>query len=246
MSLDTWQKGLASMILRGTIEDELLLSEEERNWLVDTQISPGFKVTCDIQKWWRKMRIRTASPLTIRVMENYYTENEIDAFIDEYISENLVFSQYYVSESLSFMRWLYKRLLCTENDNLKSILSFEEALLICKITPQIINNQKKIPDELVCGTTTRIIKFYLHPELLLSALLSRKPIPTAGTSVYNIVVSQSIPHYWREASGTEVALLELCQNPYSTSEIPREFRGVVGDLYRDHMLVNADKMSSVN
>jgi hypothetical protein len=246
MSLESWQNGLANLVLHGTIENELFLSDEDKLWLEKVKTSPGFRVTCDIQIWWRSMRIRTAAPLTIRALENQFKKERTDSFINEFINENLIFSQYYITEALSFIKWLNLKFTGTNNDTLTSITQFEEALLICKITPNIYSNKRELPNKLVCGPTLRVIKFYTDPELYLNALLSQTSFPIANGHTYYIIVAHGISHYWRRAIESEVDLIEVCQKPQLTSEISRKFGKNVDHLFSEEVLVDAKKEVRVN
>lgn len=246
MSLESWQDGLANLVLHGTIENGLLLSDEDKEWLNQVKTSPGFRVTCDIQRWWRSMRIRTAAPLTIRVLESQFKKEGADSFINKFINENLIFSQYYITEALSFIKWLNIKFTGTNNSTLTSIAEFEEALLICKITPQISNNKRELPNKLVCEPTARVIKFYIDPELYLNALLYRKSFPVANGHAYYIIVAHGIPHYWRRASDSEVAVIEVCQEPGLTSEITKKFGKIVEYLFREQVLVDAKREGRAN
>jgi hypothetical protein len=134
MSLHDLQRGLGALVaLRAaapqadaaalSVLDGLDLTPEERAWLTRACDTPGFKVTCDIQRWWRETRLRFTARLTLSALP----PAEGAALLQRYLSSVPCRSLFFAPEAIAFLKFAVDAL--AERPHLAALARFEQALV---------------------------------------------------------------------------------------------------------------------
>src|SRR5215216_4626005 len=110
--------------------DNLSLTTQEHAWLDQVAESAGFDVTCDIQRWWRELRLRMIVRLTLAVLG----EDKQELFLSAYIKAVPFSSFFFIPEALSFLDYTIEH--APETPHLFSVARFERAMLLASDTDQ--------------------------------------------------------------------------------------------------------------
>jgi hypothetical protein len=193
MSLGDWQAAVGGLVVTrasgrptGSVLDGLRLTAGERDWLNGLAGSPGFEVTCRVQRWWRGVRLRWAARLTLGALGAGRSARVIDAYLDAVPA----FSLFFVPEALRFLE--FAPAAAPEVPHLASVARFEHALLS---TTQVVTGS-------AAAGVGEVVAFAAPPEELLDAILSGDPLPPVGEE-YLVLVSASLPHRWRVLTGSD-------------------------------------------
>src|ERR1700738_3668761 len=88
MTLQAWQTTLVALVIARAsaahppaADGPQQLTDAERAWLAELNPTPGFKVTCDVQRWWRELRVQMAAPLTLSLLDAARRREIIAAFV---------------------------------------------------------------------------------------------------------------------------------------------------------------------
>ncbi len=203
---------------KSTIKADLsgyALSATERLWLEKLGDTKGFQVTRDVQRWWRKARLRLAIPLSLRLLSRL----ELDYLVEEYIDTETCNSLFFVPEAKCFQSFLSQRE--EGNRQLMAVAQFEAAL-------HMANESRQVPAEIFAGpepaleemdyrtvmitrtAATSLVTFPVDPEKLLGALILNQPLPESGQQSYPLLIATGIDRLWRTASDAEADILRLC------------------------------------
>ena len=161
--------------------DELALSAEERAWLDSLPGAPGFRVTCDIQRWWRETRLRETARLTLVALGPQRAADLVQAFLNAAPCSTLFF----LPEARAFLRFAAETL---EDANLSAIARFEHALLVAGDAALQL-----APDAPDFDEATEIVVFAAPPEELLDAVLHRHPLPAPSLEGFPVLISPRLP-----------------------------------------------------
>ena len=259
MSLHNLQIALVEMMHQGSGAAPILdsgnqsdtLTEEEKLWLEKLPKSAGFRVTQDIQRWWRKARLKIASPLTLRALEKL----KLYDLLDQYIQETPCITLFFAPEAMSFSEFL------DQKEGVPPLVSalarFESALKSAHEYRGIYGEQSLVADkvyvncehiEFRMASTAKVVHFPFPPEHLIQNLLVSKPfyspakwdkeyrdqsglVDKAGMNEdeedYSIVVAPGIKHYWRYINPVEQVILDEGQSGsgfFSDLKEPLEIR----------------------
>lgn len=168
--------GHASTAIQALL-DTLPVSAGERAWLASLPESRGFKVTCDIQRWWRETRLRDTARLTLLALGPAQTKPTLEAYLRTHLCPSLFF----LPEALSFLHFVAST---SEQPHVSAIAQFEQALLLAR---------EASAEETSSAT---ILEFAAPPEELLDALLQGHPLPEPSAECFPVIVSPSLPHLW--------------------------------------------------
>lgn len=166
----------------------LTLTHEETAWLESLPSTPGFRVTCAIQRWWRETRLRDMARLTIAALGREQSAQ----LIARHLQANLCTSLFFLPETLGFLRFVEHT---TNHPHLSAIAQFERALLLAK-------EEASQPPSNDSPQKT-IIEFAAPPIELFSAILRGQTLPDPSQERFPVLVSSSLPHYWCEATYEE-------------------------------------------
>ena len=177
----------------------LPLTKDELDWLALLPEARGFKVTCDIQRWWRETRLRETARLTLAALEM----EQAHAMLTAYLSAHLCNSLFFLPETLAFLSFVMRTI---AHPHLSSVAQFERALLLAReeATHRLEENIQT-PSS---GDT--IVIFAAPPEEVLAALLQGHTLPELRAERFPVLVSAALPHFWRPL-GTQASRLPLAQ-----------------------------------
>ena len=169
------------------------------------------QLTCDVQRWWRRMRLQSTVRLTLAVLP----PPQRLAVIQAYIASEPCMSLFFIPEALQFLDFVLQT--APEVPYLEAVARFERALFRAKeaqdslgCTPPEV--AALLPTHrLRCYEAAALILFPAHPEWLLSALLQGTDLPEPDGHQYPVLVAPGLPHLWRQATPDEVNLFTVCQ-----------------------------------
>jgi len=206
MSLHNLQNALVEKILteparrkfsiQSAINDKNYdLDDDEKAWLDMLDDTTGFKVTCDIQQWWRLARLKIATPLTLRMLNQLKLGN----FLEEYQACVPCTTLFFSAEAIALKDFLLTR--CADEQHLISIIEFECALKIAHeyqyfSSCEMQSTEKLNMDNLLTAPATEFVVFYSNPVSLLGTLMTGELVPEIEDNKYTVIISPLINGYW--------------------------------------------------
>ncbi len=226
MSLRELQTALGTMVvaqastrLAGATWSESLegldLTVAERAWLAQLVGSPGFDVTCYVQRWWRGTGLGLTVRLTFAVLGPERGKKLLGRYLDTVPSSSIFF----IPEALEFLDFVISE--APEIAHLQSIARFERARLMAAEaaslpSPPAMDLSESQPMQKIHRTSAAdIVAFGATAERLLGALVMGEPLPPPDGRVFPILVAPGLPHLWRPATPDEERLWIAC-SPSST------------------------------
>ncbi len=223
MTLAAWQAGLAAEVLAGaantsvpetgTADSGGALSEAERRWLRHVLSSAGFRMTCEVQRWWREFRVQSAAPLTLSVLD----AGRRAALIAEYVRRHTRPSSFVVREALPFLDLAAE--LAADVPHLLSLVAFERAMLQvgeAHASGVSVDEGAELQpwDVLTTHPLAEVVRFEAPPAQVLAAASRGLPPPSPGASAYWILIAPGLPNLARASSEAEATLfVTLRANP---------------------------------
>lgn len=186
MPLADFQAALGSLIASATTSNALQfnglkLSSNEAEWLQSLSDTPGFQVTCAIQRWWRETRLRDLARLTIAALG----KDSAARIIAIYLQRHACTSLFFLPETLAFLRFVADH---TDHPHLSAIAQFESALLLAK--------EEALHSTPSSQAMMRYVEFAAPPEEILVALFQGLPLPECHSERFVVRVSSVLPHFW--------------------------------------------------
>lgn len=160
----------------------------ESKWLDQLPHSPGMKITQQTQQWWRITRLCSAAPLSVELIKRSGREE----LLYDYIMNEPVRSLFFAAELEQFADYLQH---CSESTVTINTLAAFECAVKNAYQASVSNEESHI-------APVRSLHFTCDPIGLFTALLTGAPLPPSTHDFY-IVVSPSLPQYWRVAHETE-------------------------------------------
>jgi hypothetical protein len=187
------------------------LTTEERAWLDQLIGSPGFEVTCLIQRWWRETRLRWTVRLTLAALGPDRSTEMIGSYLDSVRCSSLFF----MPEALGFLDFVIRQGL--DIAHLDTIARFERAMI--KAAQAVPAQSSRIPDtgelrrarSITPHPAAAIVEFAAPPERVIGALLSGHAMPAPDGLAYPVIVAAGLPDLWRPATRDEARLFACCQ-----------------------------------
>ncbi len=206
MSIQGWQEAIADLVARGgspgaaTLEPtpESALREGERRSLELARGSVGLGVTCDVQRFWRAQRLRSAAPFSLHALP----EEDAESLLWRYIDENMAFTQFFFPEAIRFLSWLLAQPALNVHPHAGSVVAWELANLRAANAPSA--PQEREGASLQRGPAASLVSFAAPPEALLGALLRGGPLPPVSEARWRFFVAPG--QRLREATLAEIAL----------------------------------------
>jgi hypothetical protein len=202
-------RSAAQRVWLGTLD----LTEAERTWLKQLLHTPGMRLTCTIQRWWRQMRLQQTVRLTLAALPPARRLQVVQAYIATVPCASLFF----IPEALQFLDFVL--LTVSGVSHLDAIARFERALLCAR---EAEDTSAHTPLDVTALLPSRVlhrhqaaalISFSAPPEQLLPALLQGLPVPAPDNRAYAVLVTPRLPHYWRPVTPDEAHLFMACQAP---------------------------------
>ena len=217
---------------RQRILDRLKLEAGERLWLEEVGDSPGFAVTCYIQRWWRVARLRWATQLTLSALGT-----ESSSIIKQYLGTIPATSLFFIPEALGFLDFVIAS--TSPLPHLKTIARFERALLIASEAAALLAGEETADAALELSSrierhpAAAILEFDAPPEELLGALLLEHALPDPHEQKSLVLVAPGLEHLWRPATADEARIIMRCQSPVALeSLLASEARQTLNELQR--------------
>jgi len=192
----------------------LRLTAAERAWLTQLPDTPGFSVTCYIQRWWRETKLSWTARLTLTALG----PAQADAAIANYLEATPCPSLFFTPEALGFLDFVAR---VAERPHVAEIALFERALLIAKEAAQQSADRQPVGNELPSSAwltphpAAELLEFTASPEELLGALVEGRALPPACAARFPVLIAPSLPHLWRPATADEARLFTFCQTTSS-------------------------------
>jgi hypothetical protein len=204
--------------------DNLRLTAGERDWIARLPDTPGFNVTCHIQRWWRETKLQWTTRLSLAALG----PEQADAALKAYLEATPCPSLFFTPEALGFLDFvagLAKRTELTEWPHVVEIARFERALLIAKEAAQQSVDRQSGANELPSGArisphpAAAMLEFAAPPAELLGALVEGRGLPPASATRFPVLVAPGLAYLWRPASADESRLFTRCQPALSVEDL---------------------------
>ena len=238
----------------GTIKKSVatnnLLTNKERHWLEALASTPGYRVTCEVQKWWRKARLQMSAPLTLRLLQRI----QLESLLEDYIESVPCNSLFFAPEVIGLRDFIIDNSAPEPGDSrelLIAVINFESALILVNEyqhpeTEYGEAGDNPLPECLFNSVTVVVapgvtrISFPASPDKLLGALILSQPLPEIGNGPYSVLVAPSIDKLWRPAGPVEDEILRCCQSPCHLSALldrGQDFIAAVESLLNEKLLI---------
>ena len=216
MSLLAWQTALSDLVVAQASRagsDQLSvterLSDQERDWLVRVQSTPGFEVTCDVQRWWREFRVQTTAPLTLSLLGPGRREQ----VVAEFVRRNPNPSSFLIREALPFLELASD--VAADEPHVREVAAFERAMLL--LGQEIAAGAVADPGEfhasapLEAHPLAAIVQFRAPPARVLSATTTGTALPPIEDCLYPVLIAPRLPNLARACSADEVRVFREVQ-----------------------------------
>ena len=222
MSLLAWQTALAELVTaRAAGAHEAMqvgldeaLAAAECAWLDSIVASSGFKLTCDVQRWWREFRIQQAAPLTLGALN----ADRRAVLATEYIRRHGRPSSFFLREALPFLDLAAE--LASDLPYVPALAAFERAML--RLGDALADNPGLTQVPAFCTDTpieahplAEVVCFEAPPEQVLAAASRGLPFPDAQAQSYWIVVAPGLRNFASGCTSAEAMLFQTIRTEVS-------------------------------
>ncbi|HET9622937.1 MAG TPA: hypothetical protein VFP84_16310 [Kofleriaceae bacterium] len=215
MTLQAWQAAIGQLVVRGgtpaapapALDSDALTGEEAR-WLRGVADSAGFRVTCEVQRWWRDLRLRTAAPLTLASVP----EAEAERLLERYLDTQAATTQFFLAEAIRFLDWVLADPAIAVPPHAGSIAAWERARLRALLASPPAPAERA-PRVVQVASAATLVTFSAQPEQVLAALVAGAPLPAPGAGRWDVLVVPGRPPRWRVVDDAEARLLARCRAP---------------------------------
>lgn len=221
MTLQAWQKAIGLLVVRGgtpgmpaPVLDTGALTGGETRWLERITDTAGFRVTCEVQRWWRDLRLRTAAPLTLASVP----EDEAEQLLARYLDTQAATTQFFLAEAIRFLDWVLADPAIAIAPHASSIAMWERARL-CGMLASPPATPEGAPRVVRVASAATLVPFSAHPEQVLAALVAGAPLPSPGAGRWDVLVVPGRPPRWRVVDVAEACLFERCRTPQPVDAI---------------------------
>lgn len=185
----------------------LNLTDAERQWLGSLIDTTGFRVTCDIQRWWRETKLKWTARLTLAALGAERSQQAIK----EYLQVSPCASLFFVPEAIGFLNFIERTV--DGIPHVASIARFESALLLAREeAAHVANGSSDDSDNHALPHAAAVIlAFAASPIELISAALKGQKLPPVSQEIFYVLISPSLPHLWRPATIDEAKLFSVQQ-----------------------------------
>ncbi|MCI0388737.1 MAG: lipid A deacylase LpxR family protein [Acidobacteria bacterium] len=227
--------------------DNLRLTAAERGWLAQLPDTPGFNVTCYIQRWWRETKLHWTTRLTLAALGT----GRADAALKAYLEATPCPSLFFTPEALGFLDFVAGMAMWTERadgPHVLEIARFERALLIAKEAAQQSVDRQSGENEFPSGArlaphpAAALLEFAAPPAELLGALVEGRSLPPVSSMRFPVLVAPGLAYLWRPASADESRLFTRCQTAPSVEDLLASIPDPAPSLHR---LLSAGALQSI-
>ena len=195
---------------------DLSLSGDEMTWLSDLKKSPGFQVTCRIQRFWRLTKLRATAVLTLAAVK------DSEELLQNYIDQTPCTSLFFITEAVGFLDYIAAR--SATDPHVADVAAFERALLLARnqsmscARSDSAGVSRRSFQRIKVAPGAALVEFSAPPEVLLGALLAGALLPEAQSERYPILVAPGLERIWRPATRDEQRIFEACRRGASLDE----------------------------
>lgn len=157
------------------------LSRDEQKWLRNIKSSQGFGVTRDIIDWWRRARLNTSLPLT---MKHLQLINE-DELTERYLQQATCLTLFAAFEGQGFLQYLKRSCASAE---VISLATFETELR----QAHAVRKERG-----ASNSYTSTVIFPCDPLELIGAILNETAKPADHYKPTYVKVDSSLPELWQ-------------------------------------------------
>lgn len=189
----------------------LNLTVDERIWLTGLIDTPGFEVTCYIQRWWRETKLRWTARLTLAALGP-----ELGAtMLRRYLDVTPISSLFFTPEALGFLDFAARE--AAQLPHVADIAHFEQVLLKVKDEALQFANESAEVDQLPHNQqiaqhpAAALLELAAPPEELLGALVAGHSLPLVRAERFPILIAPGLPHLWRPATPDEAQIFNACR-----------------------------------
>lgn len=208
--------------------DTSALDVRERAWLEAVSFSPGFALTCFIQRWWREARLRTGASLTLAALGDAR-----EATVREFVRDAPCASLFAAAESVAFLQHVEAT---GVGPHVRAVAALERSLWRVKQEVDAGHAPRSdAPPSSDAVVTTHpaaaLITFEAPVEAVLGALLSGKPLPEPRPQRFPLLVAPGLRRSCRPVSSEEAHAFTSCREPLPLHQL-LEAPGVTQEAVR--------------
>jgi hypothetical protein len=211
MSLLAWQTALAEQVTARAagipVPPTSPVSAEDSLWLDSVSASAGFKLTCDVQRWWREFRVQQAAPLTLGAL----TADLRIRLMDEYVRRHCRPSSFFLREALPFLDLAAE--LGGDLPHVAALAAFERAMLRLgsaladdPTLGQVRECQMEIPVE--AHPLAEVVRFQAPPGAVLAAAAGALPFPPPEDRAYWLLIAAGLSNLAAGCTTDEARLFQ--------------------------------------
>lgn len=210
MSLLAWQTALAERVTAravGVPAPPNALSAEEGAWLESVSSSAGFKLTCDVQRWWREFRVQQAAPLTLGAL----TVDVRARLMEEYVRRHDRPSSFFLREALPFLELAAE--VGSDLPHVAALAAFERAMLrlgSALADDLSLAQVREVRMELPVQTNplAEVVRFQAPAAQVLAAAAHALPFPAVEDHAYWILIAPGLANLAAGCTTDEATLFE--------------------------------------
>lgn len=215
MALADWQRALAALLTAPEGHPPAPatdgLSPPERAWLAATARDPGLRVTRDVQRAWRRVRLGAALPLTMAALPADDRPGLVAAFLDACPCVSF----FHVHEGRLFLRFLAER-----RPSIPHVLGLAALEVAIHDAGEwlVFADADETGEAPMCPDDARLdlhpgatrVRFDAAPEQVLASVLAGSDPPPPDGTRHEMIVAPGVPNFGRTLTGPEIALLDRC------------------------------------
>ena len=230
MSLGAWQTALTLMVAaRASNRRDMLANEgllvglelpaDERAWLNQIVDTPGFELTCSIQRWWRELRLKASSRLTLKALSAQVRAELLRTWLDSRTETSF----FYAREAVAFLDFVLDRLPAAPH--LASICRFERAVHLASQASEALSAKSEPMASLLPEARVRrhpaaaLVVFAAPSESVFGALMAGASLPEVSRDEFPLFIAPGLPSLCRPATALEATLWTECADTISVPNL---------------------------
>lgn len=191
----------------------LSLTTAERDWLDRLFGSEGFRVTCKIQRWWRRERLQRLTRATLSVLRRH----KALGLLGEYLETHPCESMFTTPEALGFLDFVIGA--APPLPHLDCVARCERAVVLAVEAAASPSEWRRARAEILPTDTVRtspfasLITLHALEGELLETLKLVNPTLAPAAGVPALLFAPALPHFCRRAAPDESQLFRACCEP---------------------------------
>jgi hypothetical protein len=215
VTLQAWQEALAELVISGGAATDVRqrsgLSKPEQAWLAALPTTPGFRLTCTVQRWWRQLAVAEGAPLVLSLL----TASDQADLVTCYFAAHEAASLFPLTDALHFLEFVLDR--PPSVPHIESVAAFELGLLrltraaalgqLPNRPPAALDPDQPVARHALAG----LVRFSSPPTEVLGAILSGGRPPRQPSGRHWLLLAPHLPNYCRLASATEARVFQTLE-----------------------------------